>query len=215
MRHLPRLRATGVAFLWTASAFAGDLNFSDPAKQPPPPANARGYPSRDPHLDVLPGFRTPPEGYGEVAFYWWLGDPLTKDRITWQLDQLKDKGIAGLQVNYAHSDKGGQSYGLTLASDPPLFSRDWWDLFGWFLKEARRRGMSASLSDYTLGPGQGWYFDEILREDPGLSGAVLDKVVTDCRGLCSVTVPGTPVSVVAMPHHLRSGGGRSSPQLAG
>ncbi len=103
---------------------------------PQPP----GYPSRAADRDMLPGFRTPPPGYGEVGFYWWLGDPLTKERLTWQLDQLKNKGISALQVNYAHSDKGGRSYGLTFASDPPLFSAPWWDLFGWFLKEANSAG---------------------------------------------------------------------------
>jgi hypothetical protein len=132
-----------------------------------------------------------------VGFYWWLGDPLTKERIAWQLDQLKDKGIAGLQVNYAHSDQGGQTWGLTYPSDPPLFSEPWWELFGWFLKEARKRGMSVSLSDYTLGPGQGWYFDEILRENPGMRGASLDKSIRACPGgqPCSLELPQPPVSV--------------------
>lgn len=74
-----------------------------------------GYPSRAVDLDLLPGFQTPPPGYGEVAFYWRLGDPLTKERLTWQLEQLKDKGVTALQVNYAHSDKGGLSWGVTFA----------------------------------------------------------------------------------------------------
>ena len=78
-----------------------------------------GYPSRAADLDVRPGFRTPPPGYGEVAFYWWLGDPLTKERLTWHLDQLQGKGVSALQVNYAHSDKGGRFWGLTYPSDPP------------------------------------------------------------------------------------------------
>ena len=55
-----------------------------------------GYPSRAADLDVLPGFRNPPPGYGEVAFYWWVGDPLTKERLTWQLDQLNDRGVTAL-----------------------------------------------------------------------------------------------------------------------
>jgi len=42
--------------------------------QPLPP----GFPDRSPKLDVLPGFKNPPKGYGEVSFYWWLGDTLTK-----------------------------------------------------------------------------------------------------------------------------------------
>ena len=50
-----------------------------------------GFPDRSTDLDVLPGFKNPPKGYGEVSFYWWLGDTLTKERIISQLDQLKDK----------------------------------------------------------------------------------------------------------------------------
>ena len=53
---------------------------------PPPPAGAIGFPIRTPDFDALPGFQNPPPGYGEVAFYWWLGDPLTKERLGWQLD---------------------------------------------------------------------------------------------------------------------------------
>ena len=184
--------------VWAAAAgLGGDLKFSDPAGQLQPPPGAAGYPSRDPNLDVLPGFVKPPPGYGEVAFYWWLGDPLTRARIEWQLDQLKGMGVQGLQVNYAHSDRGGVSYGLTYPSTPALFSEAWWDLFGWYLKEARKRGMAVSLSDYTLGPGQGWYFDEILKENPGLHGASLDKAVHDCRGACSWDPPAKALSLTA------------------
>jgi hypothetical protein len=46
-----------------------------------------GYPDRSPSLDVLPGFMNPPNGYGEVPFYWWQGDTLTRERLLWQLEQ--------------------------------------------------------------------------------------------------------------------------------
>lgn len=108
-------------------ALAGDAAFAEPANLPPP-NGAIGYPSRAADLDALPGFVNPPPGYGEVAFYWWVGDPLTKERLAWQLDRLSDLGISGLQINYCHSDKGGQSWGLTYPSEPPLFSEDWWKL---------------------------------------------------------------------------------------
>lgn len=133
-----------------------------------------GYPDRSATLDVFPGFVNPPAGYGEVSFYWWLGDTLTKERITWQLDQLKDKSITGLQVNYAHSDEGGYMWGATYPSQPGLFTKEWWNLFSWFLQEAKKRNMSVSLSDYTLGiAGQGWFVDEMLRENPDLYGSKL------------------------------------------
>jgi hypothetical protein len=142
-----------------------------------------GYPERSAQVDVLPGFRNVPPGYGEVSFYWWLGDTLTRERILWQLEQLAGRGITGLQVNYAHSDSGGNTWGLTYPSQPKLFSQEWWRLFGWFLKEARKRGMSVSLSDYTLArAGQGWFVDEMLRENPLLSGSKLLSEQHACEG---------------------------------
>jgi len=133
--------------------------------------------------DVLfESFRSPPVGYGEVAFYWWLGDPLTRERLTWQLDRLADASVSGLQINYAHSDEGGLSWGLTYPSDPPLFSTAWWELFDWFIKEARQRGMAVSLSDYTLGgPGQGWFVDEVIAANPTMRGSKLLCVQWDLQ----------------------------------
>ncbi|MDQ1318131.1 MAG: hypothetical protein QG588_1788, partial [Candidatus Poribacteria bacterium] len=162
--------------------------------------------SRDENLDVLWGFVNPPQGYGEVAFYWWLGDPLRKDRIERQLDRLKDKGVCGLQVNYAHSDKGGRTYGLTYPSEPPLFSEIWWDLFCWFLKQAKKRGMSVSLSDYTLGvAGQGWYIDEILNENPTVCGATLEHKIEDLEGNSNYSLELPENVLSAMAYRLEDG----------
>ncbi len=79
--------------------------------------------------DLTTNFSNPPKGYGEVSFFWWLGDKLTKERLAWQLEKLDKKYIEGLQINYAHSDKGGNTYGLSMKSDPPLFTEEWWELF--------------------------------------------------------------------------------------
>ena len=59
------------------------------------------------HRWILPGFVHPPKGYGEVPFYWWQGDTLTRERLEWQLNQLQGKGISSLQINYSHLDQGG------------------------------------------------------------------------------------------------------------
>jgi len=161
-----------------------------------------GFPDRSLKLDVLPGFKNPPKGYGEVSFYWWLGDTLTHDRIIWQLDQLKDKGITGLQVNYCHTDKGGATYGLTYPSQPALFSPKWWDLFQWFLKEAKKRDMSVSLSDYTLGAaGQGWFVDEMLKENPQIHGSKLEakQYVVEGNVDFKTSIPSDLITATAYP----------------
>ena len=146
-------------------------------------------------------FKTPPQGYGVVPFYWWLGDKLTKERLLWQLDQLEGHHISGLQVNYAHSDQGGTYWGLTYESDPPLFSEEWWDLFGWFLQEAKKRGMSVSLSDYTLfAPGQGYFTDWVLKRRPEMQGQLLHQHVhAVCKGeVIHVELPAPPLCAVVV-----------------
>ncbi len=115
-----------------------------------------------------------PEIYGEVAFYWWTGEPLKKERLLWQLEQLKDHHICALQINYCHGDKGGLNYGLTMDSDPPVFSEEWWELVRWFLGECKKYGIAVALSDYTLSaPGQGKYMDAILEAHPEYIGKKL------------------------------------------
>ena len=136
-------------------------------------AQGPGFPDRTPELDARPGFRTPPPGYGVVPFFWWLGDPLSRERLSWILGQMDGMGVAGYQINYAHSDHGGRSWGLTYPSEPALFSDAWWELVGWFMGEAKKQGAAVSLSDYTLGFGQGYAVDALLREHPDLRGQVL------------------------------------------
>ena len=127
-------------------------------------------------FDVLPGFINPPKGYGEVPFYWWQGDTLTRERIQWQLDQLANKKISSLQINYSHRDSGGLTYGLSNPSKPPLFSEAWWDLFKWFSAEAGKRDMTVSLSDYTIGVGQGYSMDEAIKDNPELNGSLAEML---------------------------------------
>jgi hypothetical protein len=87
---------------------------------------------------------------------------------------MENMGVSCYQINYAHSDKGNPHwYGLTYPSEPTLFSEPWWELVGWFMAEAKKQGASISLSDYTLGFGQGWSVDKILREHPEISGMQL------------------------------------------
>ena len=132
-----------------------------------------GYPDRNSSFDVLPGFINPPKGYGEVPFYWWQDDTLTHERLLWQLDQLKDKNISSLQINYSHLDYGGLTYGLSRPGKPALFTDEWWNLFKWFSSEAGKRDMTVSLSDYTLGIGQGFSMDEAIKNNPDLNGSEL------------------------------------------
>jgi hypothetical protein len=113
------LAALLLAPLAGLNARAGDVEFSNPANDEPAPPWAVGQSDRAPELDALPGFQHPPPGFGVVPFFWWLGDPLTKERLGWILDQMNGLGISGYQINYAHSDgllsySGGAWYRKTV-----------------------------------------------------------------------------------------------------
>ena len=81
---------------------ADDLDFSDPAASDAACCGALAGPAGIRNLDALPGFKKPPPGYGPIAGWWWSGpDRLTKERIAYQLDEMKKLGFMGLQVNYS------------------------------------------------------------------------------------------------------------------
>lgn len=138
-------------------------------------------------------FKNPPANYGEVSFFWWHGDDITKEKLSWILEQLKDKHICGLQINYCHGNSGGRQWGLTMKSDPKPFTDDWWELVKWFVVECKKYGMSVSLSDYTLAaPGQEYFMDWVIAEHPEMIGQQL--IMTDG----TVTVEKVPYSISPM-----------------
>jgi hypothetical protein len=82
-----------------------------------------------------------------VPFWWWTGDPLDKERLRWQIEQLHAQGISGMQVNYAHEDSPGWP---TYAAEPEIFSEAWWDVWKYVAGECSKREMGIGLSGYTL-----------------------------------------------------------------
>ena len=143
----------------------------------------KGYPEREGINGIYEKFQTPPPGYGEVPFYWWQADTLTKERLTWQLDELAKKKISSLQINYSHTDdRKGYFLGSSYKSVPAQFTEEWWQLFGWFMKEANQRGMTVSVSDYTLGVGQGYAIDEVRKLHPDIAASELVIETKDING---------------------------------
>ena len=131
----------------------------------------KGYPDRGENFDVLPGFQNPPKGYGNVPFYWWSGDKLTRERLSAQLDILSESATDGFAVSYIHTDptidslfnkEGYGLYGRTEPGEPGVFTDEWWDIWTWFSGECAKRGLAVGLDDYTVGwIGNGYYPDEV------------------------------------------------------
>ncbi|MCP4451521.1 MAG: hypothetical protein GY809_08670, partial [Planctomycetes bacterium] len=142
-----RMASLVLALIVSGTVRGGDPGLSDPATRASAPANAMGYPSRAAGLDALPGFQTPPPGYGEVPFWWWTGDQLDVDRMIGQIEALHEKGISGVQVNYSHFDTPGW---MTDQDEPRLFTEVWWDVYAQISDACAELNMGIGLSTYTI-----------------------------------------------------------------
>ena len=152
-----------------------------------------GFPQRDvTPAELRCAFKVPPPGYGQVPFWWWTGEPLNRERLLWQLDELHKAGVSGTQINYAHTRSDGWR---TETVEPPIFSDAWWDLFAFMAVESAKRGMGIGMSGYTLDwPGR----DNLFRQ----LGITTDEL--HARGLALQTrdlrAAGDAQPVVPLPH---------------
>lgn len=112
------------------------------------------------HEDLLRGFLHPPREFSPVPAWWWSGEPVTAERLRWQLEQYAAGGVYNLVIlNLAAA---GPMYGCD-ADDPPFFSEAWWQLFLGACADAQRLGIRL------------WFYDQI-----GFSGANLQgRLVSD------------------------------------
>jgi len=145
----------------------------------------------------LPGFRSPPIAFRPSPFYWWAGEPLKRERLACQLDQLKERGILQVIVGYPHGPDGTTDLGT-----PTLFSPEWWELLRWFLGQCRERDMTAGFQDYTLvGPA----LQAIANRTPGMRGGQMSCVSTTAAGPALVALQAEagslPVGAWAYPVH--------------
>jgi hypothetical protein len=125
-------------------------------------------------------FAHPPTQFRPAPFWWWVGEPLERARLLWQLEELSRGGIQGAVIGYNHFPDGRNDPG-----DPPVFSPAWWDLVRWLIGECRSRGMVLGFQDYTLVNPM---LAEIGRSTPGMEGGELGE----CHALAQ---PGQPVSL--------------------
>ena len=115
--------------------------------------------------DLQACLTAPPQAFGPVPFWWWVGETLELERLIWQLDQLRAQGVHCAVVSYNHDAEGNPELG-----DPPVFSDAWWQLVRQVLAACEARGMTLGFQDYTL---MGPLLARLGLEDPALQGRAL------------------------------------------
>jgi hypothetical protein len=88
------------------------------------------------------GWADPPATYRPHTRWWWPGNAVTREGISWQLEQMKDQGLGGVEIMSAPEvyTKGNIEFG-----SPEFFS-----LVQFTVEKARALGMEVALN---LGPG--------------------------------------------------------------
>lgn len=103
-------------------------------------------------------FDRPERDFGPTPLWWWSGEEVTAERMSWQLHRFAEGGIYNLVViNLAPA---GPTFGAR-ADEPSWFSESWWDRFTEACTIAQQLGLKI------------WFYDQI-----GFSGANIQGRVT-------------------------------------
>jgi len=95
------------------------------------------------------GFANPPDESRLRCYWWWLNSMATKESITRDLEEMKDKGYGGASL----VDAGSSNYQVALktAAGAVYMSPEWMKLYQHAVKEADRVGIELSVN-----LGSGW-----------------------------------------------------------
>ena len=93
--------------------------------------------------DLAQQFTDPDLEYGLYPCWWWEGAPICKEKLTWQLEEMKRVGSAGtfFYLRYTGDDR--------YAVVPKYGSDEFFEMFKFSLEEHRRLGMKAYFSEWT------------------------------------------------------------------
>ena len=122
-------------------------------------------------------FLQPPIQYAPVDNWWWEAGHLERGKLALQLQEMKDRGIGGswFYVRWL--------YGESLSSDPPYWSKEWWEFTRFSVEEHKRLGLTHFFSNWTLMQFQQNLLREERQHKPTFWGRALALRQSDTTGL--------------------------------
>jgi hypothetical protein len=127
------------------------------------------------------GWSNPPATYRPHTRWWWPGNAVTKEGITWQLEQMKDKGLGGVEIMSFMKiyDQGNIEF------DSPRFV----EMVKYAVDECRRLGMEVSLS---LGPGWNLGHSQVPEADRAKVLVFSEQDVAGGKSEVTLSLPDDP-----------------------
>ena len=113
---------------------------------------------------------SPDARYRPITAWWWSGEPVERERLHWQFDQIVALGCGGLCPTglALHGPVGGSA-----ADEPRAFSDEWFALVVEVIERCRDHGLGF-ISWSPLMPGLPVDAPRLLRDDPALRGELVD-----------------------------------------
>ena len=121
-------------------------------------------------------FPDPPARFGPIDCWWWEACELDKEKMSWQLSEMKRMGIAGTWY-YPRLAKGE-----SLEPTPAYWTEEWWEFFSFSMQEHKRLDLIAWTTDWA---SAGELFQNKLRaqreKEPWLWGVQSSSISAPTR----------------------------------
>ncbi len=95
--------------------------------------------------ELVAGWLNPAHTYRPHTRWWWPGNAVTRDGLAWELDQMRQQGMGGVEIMspWRMYAKGNISY----------LSKEFVEMVGFVIQEAERRDLEVAITF-----GSGWKF---------------------------------------------------------
>jgi len=172
-------------------------------------AQQRSFVDADP---LAAGFKNPPMTARPRVYWFWMGQNVSREGITADLEAMRQAGLGGL-IHMAIADSVGSwdTFEITGSPTPEnrMLGRPWWDLLAFAVGEAGRRGM---FLDLYVSPGYAtcggpWITPEESMQLLAFSSTPIDGAAAADK---TIVLPRPPAKPLAHPFHdnTSSGPGR-------
>ena len=113
------------------------------------------------------------------ARWWWLGSAVTKEGLTWQMEQMASHGIGTLEITPLYGVQGNDANNIS------FLSPEWMKMLTYTISEGNRLGIQI---DMNLGTGWPFGSPEVPITEAACKFVVVDSLV-DSRLAKNITLP--------------------------
>ena len=134
--------------------------------------------SQEVYDNIQEGFITPADTNKPWCYYYWIGDDISKEGITKDLEAMKEFGLGAVLIGNINPDE--------VDGPVPLFSDEWWDAMVHVVNEGHRIGIDIGMFNC---PGWSQSGGPWVTYDKAMRHLVYSETTVQGGGTISVKLP--------------------------